>query len=79
MCLYRIIETTMPSYTFSEDQIVYAVRTQLTWTHIRSLMFIDDQLKRELYVEMCRLSLSWIEKITKLPIKKLQYLIVILI
>ena len=43
------------AYTFSEEQIVYAVRTQLTWTHLRSIMFIDDQLKRDFYIEMCRL------------------------
>ena len=43
------------AYTFSEDEIAYAVRTQLTWTHLRSLMSIDDGLKRSFYVEMCRL------------------------
>ena len=29
--------------TFSEDEIVYATRIQLTWTHLRSLMFIITQ------------------------------------
>jgi hypothetical protein len=43
------------AYLFSEDEIVYAVRTQLTWTHLRSLMSIDDELKRSFYMEMCRL------------------------
>lgn len=38
---------------FQEDQIVYAVRRQLSWTHIRSLMYIDDSLKREFYMEIC--------------------------
>lgn len=42
------------AYTFSEDQIVYAVRIQLTWTHLRSLMFIEDELKRTFYMEMVR-------------------------
>ncbi|MCQ2607007.1 MAG: PDDEXK nuclease domain-containing protein [Bacteroidales bacterium] len=42
------------AYTFTEDEIVYAVRTQFSWTHIRSLMFIDDPLKRQFYMEMCR-------------------------
>jgi hypothetical protein len=37
------------AYTFSEDEIAYAVRTQLTWTHLRSLMSIDDKLKRAFY------------------------------
>jgi predicted nuclease of restriction endonuclease-like (RecB) superfamily len=43
------------AYLFSEDDIRYAVRTQLTWTHLRSLMSIDDQLKRQFYMEMTRL------------------------
>ena len=44
-----------PRILFSEDQIGYAARTQLTWTHLRSLMSIDDELKRSFYMEMCRL------------------------
>ena len=51
----KLLHCIRAAYTFSEDQIVYAVRTQLTWTHLRSIMFIDNQLKREFYIEMCRL------------------------
>lgn len=36
------------AYLFSEEEIRYAVRTQLTWTHLRSLMSIEDDLKRSL-------------------------------
>ena len=43
------------AYLFSEEDIRYAVRTQLTWTHLRSLMSIDDELKRSFYVEMSRI------------------------
>jgi predicted nuclease of restriction endonuclease-like (RecB) superfamily len=43
------------AYTFSEDEIGYAMRTQLSWTHLRTIMSIDDPLKREFYMEMCRL------------------------
>lgn len=43
------------AYLFSEDEIGYAVRTQLTWTHLRSLMSIDDELKRKFYMEMARM------------------------
>ena len=39
---------------FPDEQIVYALRIQLSWTHIRTLIFIDDPLKREFYTEMCR-------------------------
>ncbi len=38
--------------TFPDDQIVYALRRQLSWTHIRSLMYIDDALKRDFYITM---------------------------
>ena len=52
---YKLQHCVRSAYTFSEEQIVYAVRTQLTWTHLRTLMSIDDQLKRDFYIEMCRL------------------------
>lgn len=42
------------AYLFSEDEIRYAVRTELTWTHLRSLMAIEDELKRKFYLEMAR-------------------------
>ena len=40
------------AYTFSKSQILYAVRTQLSWTHIRALLAIEDKLKREFYLQM---------------------------
>lgn len=39
--------------TFSKEEIVYATRIQLTWTHLRSLMFIKDPLERQFYAQMC--------------------------
>ena len=27
----------------------------MSWSHIRQLMFIDDKLKRDFYIEMCRM------------------------
>jgi predicted nuclease of restriction endonuclease-like (RecB) superfamily len=51
----KLIHCIRAAYTFSEDEIVYAVRTQLSWTHLRSLMFIEDELKRSFYTEMTRL------------------------
>lgn len=41
--------------TFSEDEIVSAARRQLSWTHIKSLMYIKDPLERQFYTEMCRI------------------------
>lgn len=39
---------------FPSEDIVYALSRQLSWTHLRSLIYIDDPLKREFYLEMCR-------------------------
>ena len=41
--------------TFPDIQIVSALRRQLTWTHIKSILYIEDELKREFYIEMCKL------------------------
>ena len=38
---------------FEVEEIVYALSRQLSWTHLRSLIYIDDPLKREFYLEMC--------------------------
>ncbi len=39
---------------FPDIQIVNALRTQLSWTHIRTIIPIDDELKREFYIEICK-------------------------
>jgi predicted nuclease of restriction endonuclease-like (RecB) superfamily len=44
--------------TFPDDQIVSALRRQLSWTHIKTLIYIDDSLKRDFYIELCRLE-NW--------------------
>lgn len=41
--------------TFSDKQIVYTLCRQLSWSHIRMVMFMDDELKRMFYIEMCKL------------------------
>ena len=40
---------------FPDEPIVSALRRQLTWTHLKRLIYIDDPLKRDFYTEMCRL------------------------
>ena len=40
---------------FPDEQIVSALRRQLTWTHFKSLVYIQDPLKRDFYAEMCRI------------------------
>lgn len=39
---------------FPDEQIVNALRSQLSWTHFRELLSIENQLKRDFYAEMCR-------------------------
>jgi len=48
----KLLHCIRAAYIFSEDEIRYAVSTQLNWTHLRSLMSIDDELKRSFYMEM---------------------------
>lgn len=40
---------------FPDEQIVYALRIQLSWTHIRSLIYMENAIKRNFYIEMCKL------------------------
>ncbi len=42
------------AYTFSEEEIVSATQRQLTWTHLKTLMYIKDPLARQFYGEMIR-------------------------
>ena len=40
---------------FPDEQIVSALRRQLGWTHFKSIIYLDDELKRDFYAEMCRI------------------------
>lgn len=39
--------------TFTQDEIVSAARRQLTWTHLKSIMYVKDDMARLFYTEMC--------------------------
>lgn len=39
---------------FPTADIVSAVQRQLSWTHIKTLIYIDDPLKRDFYLQMCQ-------------------------
>jgi predicted nuclease of restriction endonuclease-like (RecB) superfamily len=39
---------------FSVHQILSTVRRELTWSHIKALIYIDEPLKRDFYIEICR-------------------------
>lgn len=40
---------------FSDEQIVYTVCRELNWSHLRLIMYMDNPLKREFYIQMCKL------------------------
>lgn len=44
--------------TFSDETIFSALRRKLNWTSIKTLMYIDNPIKRDFYIEMCALN-NW--------------------
>ncbi len=40
---------------FPDEAIVSTLRRQLSWSHLKALIYLDDPLKRDFYVELCRL------------------------
>lgn len=40
---------------FPDEKIVSALRRQLTWTHFKRLIYLNNPLKRDFYAEMCRI------------------------
>lgn len=40
---------------FPEKEIVYTLCTQLSWSHIKIIIPIEDELKRTFYIEMCKI------------------------
>ena len=40
---------------FSDEEIVSTLRRQLSWTHFKELIYINEPLKRNFYIEMCKL------------------------
>ncbi len=52
---YKLQHCLRAASVFTEDEIVYAVRTQLSWTQLRSLMGLKNALERQFYMQMCAL------------------------
>ncbi len=40
---------------FPDAKIVHSLSGQLSWTHLRQIIYIEDSLKRDFYTEMCRI------------------------
>ena len=58
--------------TFPDEQIISALRRQLSWSHIKVLIPIEDPLKREFYIEMCKLE-KWSVRVFQERIQSLLY------
>ena len=58
--------------TFAHDEIFSALRRKLSWTSIKTLMYIDDPLKRDFYIEMCKLN-GWSSRTLEGRIKSMLY------
>lgn len=41
--------------TFPNQEIISALGRQLSWTHLKTLIYIDDNLKRDFYIELTQL------------------------
>lgn len=41
--------------TFPNEQILYTLCRELSWSHLRLLIYIDDSLKRDFYIEIAKL------------------------
>ena len=57
---------------FSDKKIVHALSAQLTWTHFREIIYLDDSLQRDFYAEMCRIE-RWNTRTLKSKIQGMLY------
>lgn len=57
---------------FPNNEIVSALRRQLSWSHIKSIIYIDDELKRSFYIEMCKLE-RWSTRMLNDRMKSMLY------
>ncbi len=44
--------------TFPEKEILYPLSRQLSWTHFRTFIYLNDEIKREFYIQMTRIE-NW--------------------
>ncbi|MFA6609142.1 MAG: PDDEXK nuclease domain-containing protein [Candidatus Paceibacterota bacterium] len=58
--------------TIQDNSIVSALRRQLSWTHIKTIIYIDDELKRAFYIEMCKIE-KWSTRTLQERINSLLY------
>lgn len=57
---------------FSDIEILQTLCAKLSWSHFRQLIYIEDDLKREFYIEMCRLD-NWSVRVLQNRIDSMLY------
>ncbi len=57
---------------FPDSEIVSALRRKLTWTHFKSLIYLENPLKRNFYAEMCRIE-GWNTRILDKKIQSMPF------
>ncbi len=41
--------------TYTDSSIVQTLCAQLSWSHLKKIIYIDDELKRDFYIQLCQL------------------------
>jgi predicted nuclease of restriction endonuclease-like (RecB) superfamily len=57
---------------FPDPEIVHALSAQLSWTHLREIIYLEDPLQRDFYAEMCRIE-RWSTRTLKKKINGMLY------
>ena len=57
---------------FPDIEIVHALRSQLSWTHLRLIISMEDELKRDFYIEMCKME-KWSSRLLQDRIQSMLY------
>lgn len=57
---------------FPDREIVHALSGQLSWTHFREIIYLEDNLKRDFYAEMCRVE-RWSTRTLQAKIQSMLY------
>lgn len=55
-----------------DSEIVHTLCTQLSWSHLRLIIPIEDSLKRDFYIEMCKLE-KWSVRVLQERIQSMLY------